>query len=112
MPFKLQLPEPWAGRGWRAEIYDREGPEEPHVTILFKTQAWRVKLRTGDFLDANPLERLVPNEVKEFVRSCITHPLTDEWDQRHPHNPVASASVAQKAPTRESRKRSKKKRRK
>ncbi|SRR6266571_1093730 len=54
MPFALKLPEPWASRGWKAKIRDRERLEPPHVTILHKTSAWRFELRSEKFLDREP----------------------------------------------------------
>ena len=41
MPFNLDLPEPWASRGWRVKIRDRERLEPLHATILQRTRAWR-----------------------------------------------------------------------
>lgn len=117
MPFRLPLPEPRATEGWQAVIYDREGPEEPHVTIRFKTQAWRMSLRSGRFLDSKPPERLVPTDVAVYVREHLAVPLAVEWDRLHGENPVASVQVpkrlpGKKATAKRGKKNSKKKNRK
>src|SRR2546425_12809991 len=54
VPFTLNLPEPWASRGWKVKIRDRERLEPPHGTILQKTRAWRFDLRSDEFLDKKP----------------------------------------------------------
>jgi hypothetical protein len=70
--FALTLPEPWASRGWKAKIRDRERLEPPHVTVLYKTSAWRFGLRTEAFLDKEPSPKDVPEEVIGAVRSNPT----------------------------------------
>ena len=80
MPFALNLPEPWANRGWQAKIRDRERLEPPHVTVLYKTSAWRFDLRTEAFLDKEPSPKDVPEEVIGAVRFNLTL-LRQEWDR-------------------------------
>jgi hypothetical protein len=89
MPFALNLPEPWANRGWKAKIRDREGLEPPHVTVLYKTSAWRFDLRTEAFLDKEPSPKDVPEEVIGAVRSNLTL-LRQEWDRMYPANRISS----------------------
>ena len=89
MPFALTLPEPWASRGWKAKIRDRERLEPPHVTIMLKASAWRFDLRSGKFLDREPDPGNVPAEVVAFVRSNL-EVLRQEWDRMFPENPVFS----------------------
>jgi hypothetical protein len=74
VPFALTLPEPWANRGWKAKIRDRERLEPPHVTVLYKTSAWRFDLRTEAFLDKEPSPKDVPEEVIGAVRSNLLTP--------------------------------------
>jgi len=93
VPFALTLPEPWASRGWKAKIRDRERLEPPHVTILHKTRAWRFELRSGTFLDRQPDPRDVPEEIVVAVRSKVEL-LRQEWDRMFPENPVASMEDA------------------
>ena len=51
MPFNVPLSRVLRKAGWRAKVFDEEGPEIPHVTIQFKTdQFWRVSLRDGTFV--------------------------------------------------------------
>ena len=89
MPFTLNLPEPWGSRGWKVKIRDRERLEPPHVTILHRTRAWRLDLRSGRFLDKEPAPNEVPKEVVDEVRSKLTL-LRQEWDRMFPENRVFS----------------------
>jgi len=89
VPFRVTLPEPWANRGWQVKIRDRERLEPPHVTILRRTRAWRVDLRSGKFLDKEPDPTEVPKEVVHEVRSNLQR-LRQEWDRMFPENPVLS----------------------
>jgi hypothetical protein len=95
VPFALNLPEPWASRGWKAKIRDRERLEPPHVTILHKTCAWRFDLRSEKFLDKEPKPRDIPEEVVGAVRSNLTL-LRQEWDLMYPENRVASEESEEK----------------
>lgn len=90
MPFALTLPEPWASRGWKAKIRDRERLEPPHVTILLRTRAWRFGLRSATFLDREPDPKGVPEEIVAALRSSLEL-LRREWDRIFPENPVFSA---------------------
>jgi hypothetical protein len=71
MPFNLDLPEPWASRGWRVKIRDRERLEPPHVTILQRAQAWRFDLRSEKFLDKDPDPTGVPTDVVNEILSNL-----------------------------------------
>jgi hypothetical protein len=66
MAFSLKLPKKLA-RQWAVKIRDRERVEPPHVTVLRKTQAWRLDLRTGEYMDKEP----DPDDVPSAVRNCI-----------------------------------------
>ena len=51
MPFNVPLSRVLRKAGWRAKVFDEEGPETPHLTIQFKTERiWRVSLRNGTFI--------------------------------------------------------------
>jgi hypothetical protein len=89
VPFNLDLPEPWASRGWRVKIRDRERLEPPHVTILQRTRTWRFDLRSEKFLDRDPDPREVPKEVVNEIHSKLRR-LRQEWDRMFPGNPVSS----------------------
>jgi hypothetical protein len=65
VPFNLDLPEPWASRGWRVKIRDRERLEPPHATILQRTRAWRFDLRSEQFLDKDPDPAAIPQGSRE-----------------------------------------------
>ena len=89
MPFTLNLPEPWATRGWKVKIRDRERLEPPHVTILRRTRGWRFDLRSERFLDKEPDPNEVPKGVVDEVRLNLTL-LRREWDRMFPENRVFS----------------------
>lgn len=89
MPFTLNPPEPWASRGWKVKIRDRERLEPPHVTVLHRTRAWRFDLRSEKFLDREPNPNQVPKRVLDAVRSNLTL-LRQEWDRMFPENRVFS----------------------
>jgi len=95
VPFALTLPEPWAHRGWKAKIRDRERLEPPHVTILYKTSAWRFDLRTEAFLDKEPSPKEVPEEVIGAVRANLAL-LRQEWDRTYPENCISSTERKEK----------------
>jgi hypothetical protein len=68
-----------------------ETREPPHVSILRRTQSWRINLRTGDFMDQRPDPSLVPEELLQLIRNAETWKwLCDQWDFKYPDNPVSS----------------------
>jgi hypothetical protein len=90
VPFNLRLPGALRKARWKVKIRDKETREPPHVTIIRGTEAWRVDLRTGAFMDANPDPSQVPDEIVELITQEATwQRLCDEWDARYPDNPVA-----------------------
>jgi hypothetical protein len=89
MAFSLSLPATLVAQGWKAKIRDRERNEPPHVTVLHKTRAWRVDLRTGRFLDKEPDPNEVPKELlDELARQSDL--LRRTWDEMYAENPVES----------------------
>ena len=112
MPYELPLTEPWASQGWKAKIFDVEGPEEPHVTVRFRVRAWRISLRSGDFLNSDPPRRDVPDGVVSYVHEHLPA-LVTVWDRMQPHNLVRSPEpeaeeVPEKPKVKKRKKRSKK----
>ena len=89
MAFSLNLPAPWPERGWKVKIRDRERLEPPHASILHRTRAWRLGLRTGTFLDKEPDPKEVPQALVDEVAERLPL-LREAWDQMYPDNPVAS----------------------
>ena len=89
MTFALPLSREWSDQGWKVKIRSRERLEPPHVTILRKTLAWRLSLRDGAFLDAEPDRRQVPPALAREVRARFPL-LQAAWDERYPDNPVNS----------------------
>jgi hypothetical protein len=83
------LPQRYARQGWKLKIRDRERTEAPHVTVLFRTKAWRFGLRELRFLDREP----PPREIPEAILDCIADQFLDlvgAWDEIYPFNKVAS----------------------
>jgi hypothetical protein len=109
MPYELPLPDPWPSQGWRAKIFDREGAEEPHVTVMNGVLAWRVSLRRSVCIDPKPPARQLPRALLDIVLANLPV-LVAEWDARFgKFNPVQSppeppAEVPKKPPKRKRRK--------
>jgi hypothetical protein len=75
---------------WKVKIRDKETREPPHVTIIRRTDAWRIDLRSGDFMDDEPDPAEVPDELIGLIKDEDTwQQLCDEWDQMYPNNPVS-----------------------
>lgn len=75
---------------WKVKIRDKEICEPPHVTIIRRTNAWRITLRTGNFLDDSPDPSEVPQELLELITADANwQRLCDEWDRMYPNNPVS-----------------------
>lgn len=87
MPQDFQPPDPLRQRGWRIRIRDKERVEPPHVTILFKTQAWRFGLREKQFLDREPDPRDVPTQLVDHLTELLPA-LVAAWDELYPDNMV------------------------
>ena len=73
------------------KIRDKEIREPPHVTIIRGTSAWRMDLRTGEFMDDSPDPSDVPDELIGLIKAEATwQQLCDKWDQMYPNNLVAA----------------------
>ncbi len=92
MAFTLHLPHRIVQQGWKVKIRDKEGPEEPHVTILRKGNAWRISLRDSHFLDKKPAAREVPNDLMDIILRHLDQ-LRERWDQMYPDNRVSSSKL-------------------
>lgn len=89
MPFNLRLPAALRRARWKVKIREKESRETPHVTILRETQAWRISLRTGDFMDRQPDPAEVPDELVTHVKRVENwRLLREQWDRKYPDNPV------------------------
>ena len=89
MPYELNLPAAFRKAGWKVKIREKESRKAPHVTILWRTRAWRVQLRTGAFLDRRPDPREVPRELLDFVRGEPRwSELQRAWNHMYGDNPV------------------------
>jgi hypothetical protein len=90
MPYSLPLTAALKNARWKVKIRDKETREPPHVTIIRGADAWRIDLRTGEFMDDSPDRSEVPNELLELVKNEANwQKLCDEWDKMYPDNPVS-----------------------
>lgn len=90
MPFDLLLPVVFRKARWKVKIREKETREPPHVTILRDARAWRINLRTGEFMDDEPKPSDVPAALLEHIRQATNWSLLrDEWDRKYPANPVS-----------------------
>jgi hypothetical protein len=65
---------------YKIKIRDKESREEPHVTILYKTEkTWRFGLRSRKFLRGEDPSKLPP-DVKDYVNKNIDI-LIGWWNQ-------------------------------
>lgn len=95
MPFDFPLPVFLKKAGWKVKIRERETREPPHLTILRRTQAWRVDLRTGEFMDTRPDPNDVPAEIITLIKVPDTWTLIcSARDQKYPKNPVHETDAA------------------
>ncbi len=89
MAYSLRLPRRF--KQWKVKIRDRETVEPPHVTVLRKTRAWRVDLRTGEFMDAEPEPDDVPEALVKVIKGEANwQTLREQWDAMYPHNLIES----------------------
>lgn len=90
MAFTFPLPNALRKARWKVKIRDKETREPPHVTIIRGTDAWRINLRTGEFMDGKPDPADVPSEIIALIKGeRAWQQLCDEWDAMYPNNPVS-----------------------
>ena len=73
MPFELKLPVGIGRNLWKVKIREKETVEPPHVTIIRKTDSWRISLRDMKFMDKVPDPNDVPNEIVEYIRQNVVN---------------------------------------
>ncbi len=89
MAFSLPLPAALKNARWKVKIRDKETREPPHVTIIRGTEAWRIDLRNGRFMDDSPDPSDVPAKLIELILTTANWlQLCHEWDAMYPNNPV------------------------
>jgi hypothetical protein len=89
MAFDLPLPRQLAKAGWKVKIRDKERLEEPHLTIIKGTKAWRLGLRSGTFLLDDDRWQDFPDTLRRAIEDDWNR-LCQEWDTMYPNNPVSS----------------------
>jgi len=94
MSITIALSREWASKGWKVKIRDRERLEPPHVTILRRTLAWRLDLRTWNLLDSDPDPNDLPRPIVEELRKSQDE-LCRAWNEMYPGNPVRSRKRSQ-----------------
>jgi hypothetical protein len=92
MAYTLPLTDALRKARWKVKIRDKETREPPHVTIIRGTDAWRIDLRSGEFMDDEPDPAEVPGDLLDLIEDEATwQQLCDEWDQMYPNNPVVES---------------------
>lgn len=91
MPFSLSLPKVEAKAGWKVKIFDNEGAEEPHISVICKGDVkMRISLRTWQPIipPGGKLSGLPSRIVDAILDPANQAEMTAYWDDRFPHNPV------------------------
>jgi len=89
VPFNLPLPAFFNQARWKVKIREKEQREPPHATVLRGTKAWRIDLRTGEFMDRRPDSAEIPPELIEYIKAEENwRRLCEAWDLKYPTNPV------------------------
>ena len=92
MAYTLPLTDALRKARWKVKIRDKETREPPHVTIIRGTDAWRIDLRSGEFMDDEPDPSEIPADLLDLIEDEVTwQQLCDEWDQMYPNNPVVES---------------------
>jgi hypothetical protein len=91
MPYDVPFSKTLRNAGWRAKVFDDEGPEIPHVTIRFKTdKTWRVSLRNGLFIvPPGGGWKDIPTEIRTAIEAHWEK-LQAYWNSQNPQNPIES----------------------
>ena len=90
MAFNLRLTDALRKARWKVKIRNKETREPPHATIIRGTDAWRINLRTGKFMDSIPDPSAVPRSLLSLIKAKQTwKQLCDKWDEMYPNNPVS-----------------------
>jgi hypothetical protein len=100
MAYTLPLSEALKKARWKVKIRDKEIREPPHVTIIRGTEAWRIDLRTGAFMDDEPDPADVPASLLKIVRAETNwQQLCEQWNAMYPGNPVPNPNAESDAAT-------------
>lgn len=95
MPIELALAKRFKQGRWKVKIRDKERPEPPQVSIIQRSNTWRLCLRDGKFRDSDPDPANVPAELVQFIKDgrrpdgeSVWQWLCDPWDVMYPENRV------------------------
>jgi hypothetical protein len=88
MPYDVPLAKGLKLAGWKVKIREKERVEPPHVTVMHKTDEWRLGLRDRKLL-VPPGGRLkdIDPAVLEVIEEWWER-LIEAWDKKYPENPV------------------------
>jgi hypothetical protein len=86
MAFSLRLARQLTKAGWKVKIRDKERLEEPHITIINGTDAWRIGLRSRAFLDDGRWKDF-PDDLRVTLEANWER-MCREWDAIYPNNRV------------------------
>lgn len=93
MAFNFPLSSSLKKARWKVKIRDRERCEPPHVTIIKGTDAWRIDLRTREFMDDSPDPALVPKELLNLIfEEKALRQICEQWDKMYPNDKVSGDS--------------------
>ena len=93
MAMNIQISAKFKKQGWKVKIRDKERSEDPHVTIIKGVKAWRLNLRSKEFMDTSPPEKEVPEKLKkEILEEKKFKRIIEEWNKMYPWNKVDSQS--------------------
>ena len=89
MPYEFPLSKKLKSQRWKIKVWDREGGEDPHVTIMFKENWWRWSIRRRQFMDTSPDPADIPKEVLAILEKGENYrQLCLGWNGVHPDDPV------------------------
>ncbi|HEY5315203.1 MAG TPA: hypothetical protein VIK18_21910 [Pirellulales bacterium] len=91
MPEEFSLPSSLKQARWKVKIQEKERLEHPHVSILRKTDKWRINLRTKEFMDDVPDPKDVPDELLSHIfKDKNWKHICAKWNAKYPDNLVES----------------------
>ena len=90
MPFDVPLPKKLKAEGWKVIIQEKERVEPPHITVMHKTDEWRLGLRDKQLLvpPGGPIKDIDPS-VMQIIEDRWEQ-LIESWNKKYPENPVSS----------------------
>jgi hypothetical protein len=83
------LPMPPNLVAWKVTIHDKERLEEPHVSVIKGGCKWRIKLRTGGYMDPEKPGCTMHKQVRKIISKKENWELLiAEWNKMYPNDKV------------------------